>query len=303
MTRASGHCRRTSTAARSPSSVWLGGIRTSTTPTSGRCSSAAATNDGPSPTEATTSWPASASSSWRPSLSSSESSATTILIGRHAGIRAAGDGGSAGGRGDLERAVGGPHPLLEPGQAVALAGVGAAHAVVLDRAPRAAPPSCTTPTSTRVGAAVLGHVGERLGHHEVDGGLDVRRQAGRARRWSRRPGPRRGRTASCSAAARPRSTSSGGAIPRDSDRSSATVSRACCSAASMVSFACRGSWSSCLPARPRSMLSRTSRCCGPSWMSRSSRRSESASAIRAASRPPSTRRTSCWSSARLHSST
>ena len=60
-----------------------------------------------------------------------------------------------------------------------------------------------------------------------------------------------------------------------------------------------GSSASCLRARPRSMVSRTSRCCGPSWMSRSSRRSEAASAARAASRPPSTRRTSCWSSARL----
>ena len=67
----------------------------------------------------------------------------------------------------------------------------------------------------------------------------------------------------------------------------------------MVETARSGSCSSWRLARPRSMVRRTRRCWGPSWMSRSSRRSDSASAWRAASRPTSTRATSSWSSARL----
>ena len=175
MIRASGQARRTSTAARSPSSVWLGGIRTSTTPTSGRCSSVAATYDGPSPTAATTSWPASASSSWSPSRSRRESSATTILIGHSDGEPGGDHGRPARGRAHLEPAVGGQHPLLQPGQAAALGGVRAAHAVVLDADLDAA---VLHPDADRGagGLAVLRDVGERLGDHEVDRGLDVRRQ-------------------------------------------------------------------------------------------------------------------------------
>ena len=90
-------------------------------------------------------------------------------------------------------------------------------------------------------------------------------------------------------------------MPRESDRSSSTVSRVWVSAPSIVARARSGSWSSCARARPRSIDSRTSRCWGPSWMSRSSRRSDSASAARPAARPASERRTSCWSSARPHS--
>ncbi len=132
MIRAAGQLARTSTAARSPSSVWLGGIRTSTTPTSGRCSSVAATYAGPSATAATTSWPASASSSWSPSRSRRESSATTILMRLPGGARPTTTVGPPSGEADLEPAVGGEHALLEPGQPAALGRVRAADAVVLD---------------------------------------------------------------------------------------------------------------------------------------------------------------------------
>ena len=108
-------------------------------------------------------------------------------------------------------------------------------------------------------------------------------------------------TASRRAASSPRSTSTGGAMPRESERSSSTVSRAWVSAPSRVARASSGSFSSWVRARPRSIESRTSRCCGPSWMSRSRRRSDSASAARPAARPASERRTSCWSSARPQS--
>ena len=111
--------------------MWLGGIRTSTMPRSGRCSSIAATNDGPSPTEPTTSWPASASSSWSPSRSSRESSATTTLITAPGSSRP-GSVPTASGRGDLEGAVDGREPLAQSGEAESLGGVGAADAVVLD---------------------------------------------------------------------------------------------------------------------------------------------------------------------------
>src|SRR5215469_11600331 len=47
---APGRCARAVIAARRPSSVWVGGIRTSTTDTSGRCLSTASTRAGPSPT-------------------------------------------------------------------------------------------------------------------------------------------------------------------------------------------------------------------------------------------------------------
>ena len=104
------------------------------------------------------------------------------------------------------------------------------------------------------------------------------------------------------AAARPRSTSSGGAMPRESaqlgDRLASLGERLVDGRGGAL-----GSCSTWRLARPRSMVSRTRRCCGPSWMSRSSRRSDSASAIRAASRLSCTRATSVCSSARLDSST
>lgn len=76
-TRAEWSARRTASVARNPSSVWVGGMRTSTMPRSGRCSAIAATKASPSPTPATTWWPASARMSCNPSRRRTESSATT----------------------------------------------------------------------------------------------------------------------------------------------------------------------------------------------------------------------------------
>ena len=66
-------------------------------------------------------------------------------------------------------------PLLEPGQAAALGGMRASDAVVLDADLDAAVLHPDADRSTG-GLAVLGDVGQCLGDHEVDRGLDVRRQ-------------------------------------------------------------------------------------------------------------------------------
>ena len=124
----------------------------------------------------------------------------------------------------------------------------------------------------------------------------------RARRGSTRRGPRRAGQR-VRAAGRPRSARTGGAIPRDRARSSSSASRAWLSACPGPRGGGRGRPSKCCWARPSSIARWTSRCCGPSWMSRSRRRSAAASAWRAASRPPSTRWTCSWSSARLLSRT
>ena len=79
--RVPGTRRRASMAARRPSSRWLGGIRTSTTETSGWCSMTASTNDGPSPTLATTVPPDSWISRAIPSRMSADSSAMTTRSG------------------------------------------------------------------------------------------------------------------------------------------------------------------------------------------------------------------------------
>src|SRR5439155_14843097 len=100
-----------------------------------------------------------------------------------------------------------------------------------------------------------------------------------------------------SAAARPRSLRIGGALPRGRARSSSSASRVWPSASSRISRAAAGSVSSCWRARPRSMASRASRCCGPSWMSRSSRRSAVASAETAESRCSDSSVTCCCISA------
>ncbi len=166
------------------------------------------------------------------------------------------------------------------------------------------PFSIQTPTERTGGPAVLGDVGQRLGDHEVDRGLDVRRQRVRHVDASPRPGPSLRTVSSPSAAARPRSTSSGGAMPRESERSSSTVSRAWSSAASMVSAARLGVVGQ-LAAGPAEVH----RAAGPAAAAaRRGCRARAGAArpprpSRAASRPPSTRRTSCWSSARLLSST
>ncbi len=68
---------RRSSAARSPSSVWVGGIRTSVTTMSGRVSATAVSSESASPTAAATSWPKRASTPVSPSRSSGLSSAIT----------------------------------------------------------------------------------------------------------------------------------------------------------------------------------------------------------------------------------
>ena len=73
----SGHWLRITSAARMPSSVWLGGIRTSAITTSGRSRSTAASSPEASPAVAATSNPALSSSLVRPAKSSTESSAIT----------------------------------------------------------------------------------------------------------------------------------------------------------------------------------------------------------------------------------
>ena len=75
---------RSSSAARSPSSVRSGGICTSTTATSGRCASALRSRSSASPACATTSKPASVRSRAMPSRSSTSSSPMTMRSGhRH----------------------------------------------------------------------------------------------------------------------------------------------------------------------------------------------------------------------------
>jgi hypothetical protein len=76
----SGTSRRTSTAARSPSSVCVGGMRTSTMAISGRSAAAAAISPGPSPTVPTTWKSPSASSRSSPARSSTASSAITTRM-------------------------------------------------------------------------------------------------------------------------------------------------------------------------------------------------------------------------------
>ncbi len=80
--------------------------------------------------------------------------------------------------------------------------------------------------------------------------------------------------ADSSAATSPRSIRIGGANPRDRARSSSSASFDCAIASVMSVLAFSGSASSWRSAAARSICRRTRRCCGPSWMSRSNRRSE-----------------------------
>ena len=153
-------------------------------PTSGRCSSVGATYAGPSPTAADDLVAGLGEQQLEP------------LAQQHRVVRdddphrtgsqrdrAVSTVGPPVGRADLERAVDRrPAAAASPARPLALARVGAADAVVLDPHLDRAARRPTTATDARVGAAVLGDVGERLGDHEVDGGLDVRRQRRRARR-------------------------------------------------------------------------------------------------------------------------
>jgi hypothetical protein len=85
-----------------------------------------------------------------------------------------------------------------------------------------------------------------------------------------------------SASRKPRSARTGGAMPRDRARSSSSASWVCAIASASISLTASGLVSKWCWARPSSIASRTRRCCGPSWMSRSSRRSAVASAVTAA---------------------
>jgi len=72
-----GHWPRIASAARMPSSVWVGGMRTSAITTSGSSRSTAASSASASPAVAATSKPAPSSSLVRPACSSTESSPIT----------------------------------------------------------------------------------------------------------------------------------------------------------------------------------------------------------------------------------
>ena len=156
----------------------------------------------------------------------------------------------------------------------------------------AAPPTPSSATSTtsvpsspararsspRTASRVLDHVGERLAGDEVGGRLDLGREA----LVAARPRPRReaaSRTASdSSAAARPPSVRIAGWTPRASSRSSATAT---CSSSTRRAEQPRqlGVAGRQLRLRgPSSSASATSRCCAPSWRSRSIRRRSASAA-------------------------
>src|ERR1700677_4847789 len=122
-------------AARTPSSVCVGGIRMSATTTSGWCSATAAISAAPSATAAHTTWPRSSSSLVSPSRSSAASSAITTRIAvpltlstqrqldRH-------HSRPPGRARHVDLPVHRRHPLRETGQAAPPPLVGAADAVV-----------------------------------------------------------------------------------------------------------------------------------------------------------------------------
>src|SRR5690606_660217 len=170
---------RTASAARSPSSVNDGGIRTSTTATSGRWCRTASRSASPSPTAATTVQPASSSSRTRPSRSSTESSASTTRIQRMLRDGGGDDGPAALRAVHLEGPVDAGEPGAQPGQPVPLADVGAPHAVVAHHHPQHA--VVGDPHDDPGGPGVLGRVGEGLGDDEVRRGLPCRGEPGAGR--------------------------------------------------------------------------------------------------------------------------
>src|SRR5580693_1127325 len=170
-----GWARRITIAARRPSSVWLGGIRTSTIATSGSWAATAASSASASPTAATMSWPRSVSISVRPALITAASSAMTMHMVRRfsgAGRQFDGDGrGAALGAVDLDAAVDGADALGQAAQAAVRYRAGAAGTVVGDADPQQARDMHGFERSA-ARAAVLGHVGEQFGGREVGDGLD-----------------------------------------------------------------------------------------------------------------------------------
>ena len=214
--------RRASTAARSPSSVCVGGIRTSTTATSGRCSRTARTSEGPS---------ADRGDDLGAGLLEQPDQA---LPEQH---RVLGEDYPHG-RSAVSR-VGPPRGLStvsSPSTACSRSASPARPCPGADTAPPV--PSSSTRTRSRSPVqrdvdpagrrvAVLGHVGQRLADDEVGGVLGDRRRAAPAgRSTARSTGTGERAATAASAAARPRSASTGGAMPRDRARSSSSVSRA-----------------------------------------------------------------------------
>ena len=180
-------------------------------------------------------------------------------------------------------ATGGVEPVGQPGQAVPLGQVRAADARRRSRTTMIRPRPARMPTqqwlawlclATFASASATVKYARLLGRAGAAGQLGRRR--GRPAPWLRA-------ARAAIAAASPRSVRIGGAIPRDRVRSSSRASRVCPSASSTVAGGRPGGRASiCCWARPRSTARRTRRCCGPSWMSRSSRRRAVASADAAA---------------------
>src|ERR1700743_3586788 len=170
-----GWARRIAIAARRPSSVWSGGILTSTLAAAGWGVATAASRAPASPTAATISWPRSVRISVRPALITAASSAMTM---RRSPVRSVvgrqfdGDGGGAAlGAVDLDAPVDGADALGESAQAAVGYRARAAGPVVGDADPQQAWNVHGLERSVPR-AAVLGHVGEQLGGREVRDGLD-----------------------------------------------------------------------------------------------------------------------------------
>ena len=207
-------------AATSPSSVWVGGMRMSTIATSGRSRRRAASSSS-----------ASAACAARPRSPPRRAAAPALragatcrrrsrpardlrVIARAAARRAL----------DREAAVERSDPVGEPAQARSRRRVRAADAVVA-RSRRRRVPSLPADATPRRGARreCLRDVRERLGDDEVGGRLDLPRASGRRRRRRPRPATRRASASVRTAAPRPWSTSTAGWMPRASSRSSASA--------------------------------------------------------------------------------
>ena len=249
-------------AARAPSSVPSGGIRTSITARSGAVAATAASTPGASPARATTSCPASSSSRARPSRNSTESSPITMRTAgpprRPSPSRRAAH---------AQRAPGGGHPVDQPGEPGAGSRRRAAPAVVAHPHPQ--PPVAARHVHAddlRVG--VLDRVRHRLARHVVRRRREGVGQRIRAdvelhgqRHRGREPAQRR-------AAARRRGCS--GRSPCAICRSSATAVASSATAWSSTPFT--SAPSRCRCASRSDIPSDTSRCWAPSCRSRSSRR-------------------------------
>ena len=202
-------------AARRPSSVWVGGMRMSTTATSGRC----VVDRREQPVEVAgqrddveagrLEHAGDALAQQQRVLADHDAHGITPRTRRPAAGRAV----------DLERAVERGEPVGHPAQAGAGGRIGAAAAVVgdLDRQ------HAVGERDAHVGAGrlrVADDVGQRLGGEEVRGGLDRRRAALLGRRTRGRPAATRGGPA-CAARGRGRARSA----PRDGCRARARAAR------------------------------------------------------------------------------